>query len=247
MQRIVFVLAALTLAACGGGSGDDGVGPSSMIPTPPPQIAPTLPTVKSIQNTNLAQTRSIATRAATTLPAFGSVTQSENSHGVSGVSTDRASTSIVGDVFTLRISRQPGPDLVVSSSDPDLVFGNQEASPIPGHTYTQDGYLIDYTTAGTTGTYAVVSWDDTDYTDYLAGGYWLHWTGDILSDNYFLSEGGAFVDGPELNLSHRPDMPIIGSASYVGAAEGLYASVTGTDFGPEFQGESMSCFGSRAT
>lgn len=127
---------------------------------------------------------------------------------------------------------------MVRSTDPDLVFGNPEASFIPGHTTTQDGFMVDYTPAGTTGTYVIVSWDSTDTTDYLAGGYWLHWTGDILSDNYFLSEGGAFVDGPELNLSHRPDMPIAGSATYVGGAEGLYASVAGTDFGPARQGKS---------
>lgn len=241
MQRIVLALAALALAACGGGGGG-GMTPSVTMPEEPaPVVEETTPTtepsVESVQNANPTETRSIATQAATSLPAFGSVTQSANSHGVSGISTDRASTSIVGDVFTLRVSRQAGPDLVVRSTDPDLAFGNPGISFIPGHTTTQDGFLVDYTTAGTTGTYVVVSWDSADTTDYLAGGYWLHWMGDILADNYFLSEGGAFVDGPELDLSHRPTMPIAGSATYAGGAEGLYASVTGTDFGPERQGE----------
>ena len=151
-RNIVLVLAALTLAACGGGGSDDGVGPSSMMmPAPTPQTPTTLPTVESVQNTNPTQTRSVATQAAIALPAFGSATQSANSHGVSGISTDRASTSIVGDVFTLRVSRQAGPDLVVSSDDLNVVLGDPEASPIPGHKDIQDGFLVDYATAGTTG------------------------------------------------------------------------------------------------
>ena len=165
------------------------------------------------------------------------MTQSANSHGVSGISTDRASTSIVGDVFTLRVSRQAGPDLVVRSTDPDLAFGNPGISFIPGHTTTQDGFLVDYTTAGTTGTYVVVSWDSADTTDYLAGGYWLHWMGDILADNYFPLRRwrlrGWTGAGP-VSQAHHADCRISYLCRWCG---GLYASVTGTDFGPERQGE----------
>ena len=46
-------------------------------------------------------------QAATTLPAFGSVTQSRNSN-VSGITTDVAETTFTGDRFTLKVTREDG-------------------------------------------------------------------------------------------------------------------------------------------
>ena len=113
---------------------------------------------------------------------------------------------------------------MVTSDDPRVAFGEIESSPLPDHTYWGDGLLVDYDTDETTITYAVVSWNDNDPTDYLAGGYWLHFSGDVLGSNFTVDEAGAFVDGPEIDMANRPIMPSQGSATYLGEAEGLYGS-----------------------
>ena len=53
-----------------------------------------------------------------------------------------------------------------------------------------------------------------------------------------IDEAGAFADGPEISMSNRPDMPLQGTASYIGLAEGLYGGedAAGTEVGI-FQGD----------
>ena len=68
-----------------------------------------------------------------------------------------------------------------------------------------------------------MSWLSSNLDDYGTFGYWLHASGDLLGE-FEIDEAGAFVDGPELSLSNRPDMPIQGTASYSGFAGGLYAT-----------------------
>ena len=80
------------------------------------------------------------------------------------------------------------------------------------------------------------SWLSTDPADYLSGGYWLHVSGDILGENFLVDDAGAFVDGPELSLADRPTMPVQGTATYRGAAEGLYGLEYGADF-PQYRGD----------
>ena len=214
MQIRVFCVmaAALLLAACGGGGGGSQ---SNM----QPQV-----NAQDVQSSSPGSTRAAISQVATSLPAFGSVTQSVNRDGVSGISSDRASTTFDGDTLTLRVDRQSGTDLVVTSDDPRVAFGEIESSPLPGHTYLGGGLLVDYDTDETTLTYVVVSWDDDDPTNYLSGGYWLHFSGDVLGSNFTADEAGAFVDGPEIDIAHRPTMPVQGSATYLGEAEGLYGS-----------------------
>lgn len=123
--------AALILAACGGGGGGNGVGSSSMMPevTPPTTTEPA-PQVTSadVQNANPASTISAAAQVGSSLPAFGSITQSANRDGVTGISTDRASTSFDADNFTLTISRQGDTPTVLSSVNDAYVAYPAEAT-----------------------------------------------------------------------------------------------------------------------
>ena len=47
-----------------------------------------------------------------------------------------------------------------------------------------------------------------------------------------------FIDGPELDSSHPPEMPVSGEATYAGGAGGLYEYLYGSGWG-ELQGESQ--------
>ena len=101
-------------------------------------------------------------------------------------------------------------------------------SPVTGREFAEALVLKHNPSELTIGLVAA-DWDSTDPTDYLAGGYWLHATGDIYGGEINDAEMGAFVDGPELRGT--PDMPLTGTATYDGRAAGLYASRYGTDGG----------------
>ena len=212
MKAVTILLSAITLglAACGGG------GSSSMMPT---TSAPQVPSA-DVQNALADSTLAAAARVASSLPAFGSVTQSANRSGVTQVTTDHAITTFDGESFTLKVERLDGSSIHLSTDD-DLVEGyRQGSSPISGHDTATRGYIV--STREKTVAWGVVSWDSTDPSDYLAGGYWATVSGDVLGA--FEVEAGAFADGPEISMSNRPEMPIQGTASYSGLAEGLFTA-----------------------
>ena len=92
--------------------------------------------------------------------------------------------------------------------------------------------------------YAVVSWDNADPTDYLAAGWWLIYPPDVPYWKFESATRGVFLDGPELDPAHPPDLPLAGTASYVGGMGGLYTYNYGRAWGAladstevtEFQG-----------
>ena len=124
----------------------------------------------------------------------------------------------------------------MSTAEDGTFLNPVTTSSLAGHDTSQDGYIVDYTQSETTLAYGVVSWDSADPSDYLAGGYWLHASGDILG-TFDIDEAGAFADGPEISMSNRPTMPVRGTASYIGEAEGLYGVEYGTD-APGYEGTS---------
>ena len=79
--------------------------------------------------------------------------------------------------------------------------------------------------------YAVVSWDDADPADYLAAGWWLVYPPGAPLWMEDEARRGVFIDGPELDLAAPPELPPAGTATYVGAAGGLYAYRYGRAWG----------------
>ena len=92
--------------------------------------------------------------------------------------------------------------------------------------------------------YAVVSWNDDDPADYLAAGWWLVYPPDVPFWDFESATRGVFLDGPELDPARPPDLPLAGTATYVGGAGGLYTYTYGRAWGDlvgtseytEFQG-----------
>ena len=85
---------------------------------------------------------------------------------------------------------------------------------------------------GTSLVYVLVSWDNDDATDYLAAGWWLHFPGQHPPYLHLSrAEGGVLIDGPELDLSNPPQMPVEGQATYSGSSGGLYVYERGSDWG----------------
>ena len=82
--------------------------------------------------------------------------------------------------------------------------------------------LTDNSYDGRTFAYALISWNRDDPADYLSAGWWLHFPPGVSFRNRREAETGVFMDGPELDLSSPPDLPIAGQAVYVGSTGGVY-------------------------
>ncbi len=92
---------------------------------------------------------------------------------------------------------------------------------LPGFS-SRSWYLTDNADDGRTFAYALVSWNRDDPADYLSAGWWLHFPPGLSYRNRREAETGVYMDGPELDLSNPPDLPVAGKAAYVGATGGVY-------------------------
>lgn len=168
-------------------------------------------------------TRAEAAQAANTLPGFGSVTQSSNS-GASNVTSDTASASFDGTDISLTVEREDGSRLTLGSTT-----GRSESEdidlPIPDRS-GRAHLLLDFAERSISVAAVYTSWNDSDPMNYLAGGYWVHIAGDLLTPHRLEVEVGAFMDGPE--LAGTPALPALGTASYQGLATGIFAYEYGT-------------------
>ena len=203
---VVIVAAILLLSACGGSGG------AKLISTP-----------SDIESGSPTATFTSANIVLTSLPRFGSVTQSVNT-GVGNVTTDAAETSFDGRNINITVTREDNTSFTVNSGT-DTFESESFSSPVPGHRGRSDVLAKVENTNATLGRF-ITSWSNTDPTDYLAGGYWLHITGNAGLATITGVEIGAFVDGPE--LSGAPTLPSLGRASYAGPTGGLYVFEYGT-------------------
>ena len=216
----------LLLGACGGGGGNS----ISTVPSAgdDPRIS------GGDTQTAFRQTRTQATDVLTPgsrlLPrvfqedddvVFGSVAQARTV-GLADVSG--VDTSFTGDRFTLEIKRRDGSNIRLDT-DRDDVSIVTEYSPSQNPVTNRpalDGYMAQSSASRLTVAGASVEWSSTDYSDYTAGGYWLHL--DTVSQGV---EVGAFMDGPDYESA--VNLPVTGTATYDGRAAGIYLTKYGAD------------------
>ena len=210
----------LLLTACNGGNG----GPAGTMDAPVDDML----TIGETLAVNRDLTQNTAAAAGNNLPVFGSVTQSSNVGSVAGITGDVASVSFDGTDARLTVSRPDGSRMALNT-ETDTVTDSPGGLPgLPGQEGRSRGLVKYDGTSFSAGLVAVV-WDGADPTDYLAGGYWMHYEGTPELEEITGAELGAFVDGPE--LSGQPTLPNLGTASYHGSAGGLFATEYGTDAG----------------
>ena len=224
-RSLTALAAVFSLVACGGGGGGGTAsngGPSG------PGAAPSL---AEAQAANPGATRSAGAQAAGNLPNFGSVTQSSNGGSVAGVTGDAASASFNGRNVRLTVRRADGSRLVLDAAT-DRIGSENYAPIVPGYSYRGDA-LLTHTATSVSVAAVYTNWNNADPTDYLAGGYWMHFSGRSDPLTITGAEIGAFVDGPE--ISSAPTLPNLGTATYSGRAGGLYGysygSATGAEIG----------------
>lgn len=121
------------------------------------------------------------------------------------------------------------------NTDEDLIEILPAATPMPGH---QARALTFYKVKkeGPSLSHALLSWDPDNPSDYLVFGWWAEFVGQSppvlsLAD----AEQFALVDGPELDHGFVPELPVEGTATYLGQAGGLYRYVPGGELGEDVE------------
>ncbi len=214
-----FLLAGLLiLTGCGGGGSGGGVQPSgNEINDPIRQDA-------FIASADRAL--SVIQAAAASDPVFGSVMQT-TSRGISQVT--QGGITERGEELYLNVQRRDGSRLSLNSRDHPVELIGPEYSPTTGRSVS-NGYLLDGDNNSITAAFMATDYNYEDVGDYwIAGGYWLHVSGDWQNGQVNGVEIGAIADGPE--FSGANSLPSSSTATYRGedAAAGLYVSRYGTD------------------
>ena len=167
-------------------------------------------------------------------PNLGSITQSSNGDGIT---TDRVETTLeAGGEMTLIVRDGTGNVSLELDSRADL---EEDLNGTPWMDDSTDDFPANWSGNGwvlskqdgndTVVAFAYVAWDDTDDTNYLAGGYWTR-----VDANDEVTELGTFGDaGPGSAFSYYDgqssswEKPVAGTASYLGSAEGAYVGPGG--------------------
>ena len=141
-------------------------------------------------------------------------------------------SEFAGPKLRVFLTLEDGREVSVNTTD-DAVDSRSAVTPIPGH-QARDWTFIKDVEEGTSIAYALVSWDADNPADYLMAGWWAEFPDQHFPDLSFRdSIQYAIVDGPEIDPSNPPRLPLEGQATYVGQAGGLYAYVPGTDWGED--------------
>lgn len=144
----------------------------------------------------------------------------------------RAQTSWDDGVLSVTV---PTPDGQVRTLDTarnfEATWGRFLPRPVQPNFSSREWFLADNHYDGRIVLYAAVSWDNTDPTDYLSGGWWLTYPPDVPYEEFESATLRAFADGPELDPANPPDLPITGTATYVGGMSGFYTYHYGRNWG----------------
>ena len=230
MKRFMLVLAAsVFVTACGGGGGGgraiESMTPTTpTTPTPPQAVGPAEVFDGAVDRTGGAP--DIPTDAIGNLqqsgPQFGSVVQNLYTAGLAAARD--VSTSFNGDRFTINVTRQNGSAFNLDT-DRDAVFDVYEYTPAENPITDRpavEGYIVGESGGRYTAGAAFIEWNNTDFTDYFAAGYWLH-----VDTNIQAAEMGAFIDGTDFDMA--ASVPSLGTATYTGRTGGVYLAQGGSD------------------
>ena len=130
-------------------------------------------------------------------------------------------SSFTGPNLEVFIEFDDGRRGTVNSLD-DAIDTRPASTPMPGQ-QARDWTFLKETEHGTSVVFALASWDPAAPDDYIMAGWWAEFPGQQLPD-LDLNEAVTYgiVDGPEIDTSDPPALPVEGQASYEGPAGGLY-------------------------
>lgn len=220
------LVACLFLTACGGGGSG---GPRVVTPPPPPPPTGPMPVGDASAFAD-ATTRTVGPSAIPDVdtlqrsaPVFGSVAQNVYTAGSAAVRD--VSTSFTGDRFTLNVTRQDGSSFNLDTDRDDVfdVVGYTSAENPITNRPAVEGYILGGGSGRYAGAGAAIEWSNTDFSDYLAAGWWVS-----VDLNTLTADVGAFIDGPDYDVATM-NLPVMGTATYTGRASGAYLAEGGSD------------------
>ena len=226
----LLMLALFLLTGCGGG------GSTAMRPMPPPVDMPPPPALDdqtAFGDGGTPPTLSprgsrtaIAGRLQQSDPAFGSVAMNLYSPGLAPVQS--AETTFDGDRFTLSVRRQNGSGFTLDTNrhyTEVVTDSSVTTNPVTQRPFAS-GYMADVSGNRAVIVGATVEWSNTDFTNYLAAGYWM-----TFDPSTQAVDMGAFIDGTDYPTPRDASysLPIMGTATYRGRAGGLYVGTGGSD------------------
>ena len=108
------------------------------------------------------------------------------------------------------------------NSHEDAIASRPAETPIPGH-QARDWTFLKESEHGTSLVYSITSWDPDNPADYIMAGWWAEFPAQHLPDlDLRESVRYGIVDGPEIDVRFPPDLPIDGTANYLGQTGGIY-------------------------
>ena len=155
-------------------------------------------------------------------PALAACTGSNPDERVAAGRIDfERNTSFDGEVLRIELDREDGGTETFSTlrdrwySWPWVPFLSNHS----GRRWT----LLKTDPEGSSLAYALVSWNNDDNTDYLAAGFWMRFDG-FHPPRLPVAQARTvlFVDGPEIDPTSPPELPVSGTADYAGSAGGVY-------------------------
>ncbi len=144
----------------------------------------------------------------------------------------KTGTSFVDGVLSIDVPIAGNRTLTLDTvRDLERTWGLYLPRPVqPGHS-SREWMLANNHHDGRVLLYALASWNETDPADYLAAGWWLLYPPDVHFRDFESADRGVFLDGPELDPSRPPDLPLAGKATYSGGMGGLYTYNYGRSWG----------------
>ena len=127
-----------------------------------------------------------------------------------------------------------GVQLSVNTTD-DVYETLPGVTPMPGH-QARAWTFLKIEEGDTSVAHALLSANPDDPTDYIVFGWWAYFPGQTPLLTFENWHPQAIVDGPELDHGIVPELPIDGTATYMGPAGGLYAYESPVD---EVEDESL--------
>ncbi len=143
----------------------------------------------------------------------------------------RAQTTFVDNVLSVDVRYHDGRTRTLDTDrHRDGSWGLYLPRPLqPGH-ISRESILSENHYDGRIVLYTVLDWNDADPSDYLAAGWWIVYPPGVSRREIEDATRGVFIDGPELDPARPPDLPLTGTATYVGGAGGLYTYNYGRDW-----------------
>ena len=133
----------------------------------------------------------------------------------------------------LRLFTTLGDETQLSVNTADDVFQILPGvTPMPGHR-ARAWTFLKIEEGDTSVAHALLSGNPNDPTDYIVFGWWAQFPGQTPPVSFEGSRLQAIIDGPELDHGIIPELPVDGSATYMGPAGGLYVYEPPVDEGED--------------